>query len=77
MGETLHLALNWLHAGSAWRNKSVWGSQPWVPKGAHGMGGFHCGEDPRLFRDEAALAAFMGLSASVTWSVGEEGSKRR
>lgn len=25
MGDTLHLALNWLHAGLAWRDNAVWG----------------------------------------------------
>lgn len=46
-------------------------------KGTQGMGGFHSGEDPWLLRDEAALAAFMGLSANVMWSVGGKGSKRK
>lgn len=74
MGETLHLALNWLHAGSAQRDKSVQGISA---SGAQGTWGFHCGEDPWLLRDEAALAAFMGLSVRVMCSAGGEGSKRR
>lgn len=71
MGKTLHLVLNWLHAGSAWRGKSERGDLHLrCCKGAQVMWGFNCREDLWLLRDEAALAAFM-------WNIGEEDRKRR